>query len=161
MQSASTESTPLAEQARARTRVERPRRASGLGPVQERELRAFMESFFADDEGPPPRERLDWVLEDLGQMLAHAGVRARLLFRVSVLTMGFLVPTLLLGRLRRFSNLSDKDRLEALHRAETSPAGLAVFLVRAMTSLVYYEHPEGAASIGWDRRCLLTPGAAS
>jgi hypothetical protein len=139
----------------ARTVMEERPRPSALTPLLRHEVRAFAESFFADDEGPPPSDRLDWALDDLGQMLAHAGTRARLLFRVSVLTMAFLVPLILLGRPARFSSLSAPDRLEALHRAERSPAGLAVFLVRAMTSLVYYEHPDASASIGWDKSCLL------
>lgn len=125
-----------------------------------REVRAFAESFFATDAGPPEVEHLDWALDELGQMLAHAGTRARFLFRMSVLTMTYLVPLVLMGRPTRFSSLPDADRLEALHRAERSPAGLAVFLVRAMISFTYYEHPLGAASIGWDRKCMLAPSAA-
>lgn len=142
------------ERMSVRTVMEERPRPSALTPLLRREVRAFAESFFADDEGPPPSDRIDWALDDLGQMLAHAGTRARLLFRVSVLTMAFLVPLLLLGRPSRFSSLGSPDRLEALHRAERSPAGLAVFLVRALTSLVYYEHPDAAASIGWVKTCL-------
>jgi heme/copper-type cytochrome/quinol oxidase subunit 1 len=122
-----------------------------------REVRAFAESFFATDEGKPDAEHLDWALDELGQMLAHAGVRARFLFRMSVFTMTYLVPLVLMGMPRRFSQLADPDRLEALHRAERSPAGLAVFLVRAMISFTYYEHPRGAASIGWDQKCMIAP----
>lgn len=130
-------------------------RPSGLSPFLRVEVRAFAESFFATAEGPPEAGHLDWALDELGQLLAHAGVRARFLFRMSVLTMAFLVPLILLGRARRFSRMDDADRLEALHRAERSPAGLAVFLVRAMISFTYYEHPKGAASIGWDQKCML------
>lgn len=137
------------------TSAPRPRRPSGLTPLMAREVRAFAEAFYATDDGPPGDEHLAWTLEELGQLLAHAGVRARLLFRASVLTMAFLVPLVLLGKPRRFSALSLEERLEALHRSETSPAGLAVFLVRAMTSIVHYEHPEGARAIGWDQKCLL------
>lgn len=136
-------------------------RRSTLSPGMRREVRAFAEAFFARDEGPPDPDHLEWMLDDLGQMLAHAGTRARMLFRVSLLTMTFLVPLVLLGKPRRFSSLSVPDRLVALHRSETSPAGLAVFLVRAMTSLVYYEHPRGAAEIRWDRQCLRQPEAAT
>lgn len=138
----------------------RPRRPSALGPIARREVRAFAESFFATDDGPPTDEHLDWTLDELGQLVAHAGTRARLLFRVSVLTMAYLVPLVLLGIPSRFSSLGPDDRLEALHRAESSPAGLAVFLIRAMTSLCFYEHPEGAAAIGWDRSCLKDRPAA-
>ncbi len=134
-------------------------RPSGLSPFLRVEVRAFAESFFATTEGPPDPEHLDWALDELGQMLAHAGVRARFLFRMSVLTMALLVPLVLLGRPRRFSRLDDADRLEALHRAERSPAGLAVFLVRAMISFTYYEHPKGAAAIGWDQKCMISASA--
>jgi hypothetical protein len=136
----------------------RPRRRSGLTPLLEVEVRAFAEAFFSTDDGPPSAAHLDYTLDELGQLLGHAGLRARMLFRASVLTMAFLVPPVLLLRFRRFSRLSLGDRLEALHRSERSPAGLAVFLVRAMTSIVFYEHPEGARAIGWDQRCLIQPG---
>ena len=135
----------------------RPRRRSGLTPLLATEVRAFAEAVFATREGPPSAEHLDYTLDELGQLVGHAGTRARMLFRASVLTMAFLIPPILLFRFRRFSRLSMEDRLEALHRAEGSPAGLAVFLVRAMTSFVFYEHPEGARSIGWDQRCMLLP----
>jgi hypothetical protein len=135
----------------------RPRRASALARWQQVEMRAFAEAFFAGEDGPPSSSHLDHTIDELGQLLAHAGARAQLLFGASVLTMAFLVPLVLLGRFRRFSRLSFDERLEALHRSETSPAGLAVFLLRALTSIVFYEHPEGARAIRWDQRCLAAP----
>jgi hypothetical protein len=135
----------------------RPRRVSPLSPWQTTELRAFAEAFFADEDGPPSDPHLDNTLDELGQLIAHAGARSQLLFGASVLTMAFLVPALLLGRFRRFSRLSFDERLEALHRSERSPAGLAVFLLRALTSIVFYEHPDGARAIRWDQRCLTAP----
>ena len=135
----------------------RPRRASALAPWQQTEVRAFAEAFFADEGGPPSAAHLGYAVDELGQLLAHAGMRSQLLFGASVLTMAFLVPAVLLGRFQRFSRLSIDERLKALHRSETSPAGLAVFLIRALTSIVFYEHPDGARAIRWDQRCLAAP----
>jgi hypothetical protein len=37
---------------------------------------------------------------------------------------------------------------------QTAGTLLDLFALRALSSLVYYEHPDAAAEIGWDQRCL-------
>lgn len=130
----------------------------GLSPSARDEVRAFAEAFFSRDGTAPPKARLDWMLDDLDDLLGHAGARPRFVVRACLLTITWLVPLLLLGRLARFASLTVPERIVALEKTERSPAALAFFALRALTSLVYYEHPDAAKEIGWDQECMgVTP----
>lgn len=150
----------IARSAAASRRARHPLPAEhpGLSPAARAEVRAFAEAFFSSDGTPPPRARLDWFVADLADLLGHAGARARFVIRACLLTITWLVPLFLMGRPGRFGSMSLADRIEALERTERSPAALAFFAVRAVTSLVYYEHPDAAREIGWDQDCMgVTP----
>ena len=148
----------LPSSARERARHPFPADERGLSPSAKVEVRAFAEAFFSRDGSAPPRERLDWVVRELDDMLGHAGARPRFVVRACLLTITWLVPLVLMGRLARFGQLTVPERIVALERTERSPAALAFFALRAVTSIVYYEHPDAAREIGWDQECMgVTP----
>jgi len=117
------------------------------------DVRAFAEALFARTrEAPPPAERMSWFIADLDDFVAHLNLRARLLFLLCLFAVTW--APLLSGRFRRLRVLSVVERIEVLEALERSPAALALFGARAIASLVYYEHPDAAAEIGWDRKSL-------
>lgn len=118
---------------------------------------AVAETFFTTDEGPPPRERLDWLVEDLDQFFLQAGGRARFAYRLCLWAISVLSPLLIL-HLPPFRKLPRKQRTEALERMERSWAGLAVFGAKAPLCIIYYEHPDSARFIGYDASCLTDGG---
>ncbi len=117
-----------------------------------RATRAVVEALFADESGPPPEERIDWTVEDVEDFLARSGPRARTIFRASMLALTALAP-LTIGRPLPLVALDYRARAEAIERFERTPLGLAVLGAKAMLCIVYYEHPDSAAEIGFDGRC--------
>jgi len=117
------------------------------------DVRAFGEAVFARHDGPPPDERLRWLVDDVDDFVAHLNTRSYLLFRLCLFVVTWLAP-LLVFRFSRLAALTLETRLEALEALERSPAALALFGARAIVSLVYYEHPDAAREIGWDQKCL-------
>lgn len=124
----------------------------GLSDAERVDLRAFAEAFFSVDGTPPPRERLDWFVDDVDDFVGHLTPRARFMWKAVFGPVTRASP-LLVGHVGRLGELPLDRRIEALERFERSPAGLAIFAVKAITSLVYYEHPDAAAEIGWDKQC--------
>lgn len=127
---------------------------TGMGSTTKRTARAVAESLFTTREGPPPPERLDWLVDDLDHFIAYAGPRARFMLWLCLTAISVLAPLLVLRGVP-FRALSLETRAEALEKMERSPLGLAVFGAKAILCIVYYEHPDAAASIGFDGACLL------
>ena len=128
-----------------------------VSPRALRAARHFAEAFFATSEGPPPAERLDWMERELDDFLGRAGGRGRGTFRLALFAITWGAP-LFVGRLGPLGRLAIADRVHALETFESIPGlGLALFLVRAIVSIVYYEHPDAARDIGWDQACLGAP----
>lgn len=124
----------------------------GLPPRSVRAARVVAEALFARAEGAPPADRLDYLGDDLGDFFGHVTLRARVLFRACVAAVFWIAP-LLLARLPPLSRLSVGERVEALERMERTPLSLALLGAKAILSIVYFEHPDAAAEIGWDQRC--------
>ncbi|MCB9596985.1 MAG: hypothetical protein H6719_29955 [Sandaracinaceae bacterium] len=125
----------------------------GLSPRSSRRVREMAEGLFSTDEGPPPRERIDWLVHDLEDFFGNANWRAATIFLSCLFAVTWLAP-LLLARLPPIGRLAVPDRVEAIERFERLPvAVLAVLGVKAILSLVYYEHPDAAREIRWDQRC--------
>ena len=114
---------------------------------------ALAETLFTTGEGPPPPARLQWLCDDLDDFAAQSGARARLVYRACLLAISAIAPLLVLRPLP-FRFLSFEKRVHALERMERSPFGLAVFGAKAVLCILYYEHPEAAALIGYDATCL-------
>lgn len=128
-----------------------PRR--GLSAGTRRRARAVAEGMFADEHGPPPSERLDWLERDLDDFLGHVSSRGRWIFSLSIAALYYVAP-LLLGRLRTLGGLDAGDRVRAIEAFDRSPFALALLGAKAILSIIYFEHPDAAREIGWDQECL-------
>lgn len=111
-------------------------------------LRAVAEAVFADQRGPPPAARLDWVLVEFEDFLTMAGTRARLVLRAALFAVTVLAP-LFVRALPPLRRLPVAKRSVALERMEASFASAAVLAVKAFLCLLYYEHPEVQAEVGY------------
>ena len=129
----------------------------GLTPRMRLATHALAEALFTTDEGPPPEDRLAWLVDDLDDFLSRAGPRARLVYRLCLLAIAIIAP-IMIGRLPPYRALSREQRARSLERMERSALGLAVFGAKAMLCILYYEHPGAARAIGHDGMCR---GAAS
>ncbi len=119
------------------------------------------ETLFATPTGaPPPPERLDWLVAELDDLVARASGRAAMLLRLSLLTLSLAAP-LLARRRPPLGRLPVAARAAALRRIEGSPLVGALFAVKAMLSICYYEHPEAAGEAGYDGLCLADAESAS
>jgi hypothetical protein len=56
-------------------------------------------------------------------------------------------------RLPPIRRLSFEDTERALERFERSPMGMMLFAVQTLVCIVYFEHPDAAAEIGFDGQC--------
>lgn len=123
-------------------------------PAWLRAAHGLSEVIFEGEDGPPPRERLDWLCAELGDFFSRVGWRSRLVFRVSLFVIGAVAPLLVLRPWPlRWHPL--RRRAKALARFERSPFGMALFAVKAILCIVYYEHPDAAREIGVDSDCLV------
>ena len=118
-----------------------------------RAVHGLAEVVFETDDGPPPAARLDWLCAELGDFFPRVGWRSRLVFRFSLLIIGLVAP-LLVFRPWPLRWIPLHKRAAALERFERSPFGMALFAVKAILCIVYFEHPEAAAEIGVDGACL-------
>lgn len=123
-------------------------------PAWQRELHALASVLFATPAGAPPTERLNWTVYQVADLLAKVKGRGALVYRVSLVVVAWFAP-LMIFRLPTLGRLSFEERVRALHRFEKSPLGLMLFAIKAMLCIVYYEHPDAAAEIGFDGLGLL------
>jgi hypothetical protein len=130
----------------------------GLGRAGRASLRAFAEALFSEAGRPPPADRLDWLVDDFDDFLRQGGARARLGFKALLLVVSVVAPVTV-WRLLPLRALPLATRIEALERFERTPAGLAIYALKALVCLVYYEHPDAARSIGYEGTCKTGPHA--
>ena len=121
--------------------------------------RAFAEALFMSDVGLAPRERIDWLLEELDDYLARSGTRAQLVFQGAITALQTLAP-LSDGKPLPLTALSPEARAEAIEKFEETPLGLAVLGAKAMMCLIWYEHPEVREDVGIDAVCLKSAQSA-
>lgn len=135
--------------------IDQTRHPKGLASREQRMARAFMEALFHQGDAPAPAHILDWAVDELFDFMAHGGPRARLAFRACLEVVERAAPPLVF-RAGGFSKLSLELRVKALHRLENSPASLALLGAKVMPSLIYYEHPENQAKVGFTTQSLLS-----
>lgn len=131
------------------TRAPRP----GLSRRATARARAIAEGLFSTEDGPPPADRLDWMERDLADFFGHVGLRGRVIFLVTTGALYYLAP-LLIGRLSTLRGLDWADRVRAIEALDRTPLNLALLAAKAMLCIVYFEHPDAAAEIGWDQECM-------
>src|SRR5688500_7509789 len=98
-------------------RESRHRGRPGLTPRMRRALLAVPPPLSARGDGPPPADRVAWAVDETHDFFAHAGARARLLFRVCLLGLSILAP-LLIRRLPPLRRLDHAAHVAALDRLE-------------------------------------------
>ncbi len=109
------------------------------------------------DEGP----RLDALVDDVDSYVSHASRPLRVGLLVMLEVVRF-TPLFLLWRFATFASLACADRAEILERMERSrfvPLTLVVAAYKAILCLLYFEHPEALAAVGYSaqRRRWLRP----
>jgi hypothetical protein len=132
------------------------RRANGL-PIAStstlKALAAMAEAVFSREGRPPPADRMAWLRTDIEDFLARAGLRARLMLTFMTLLVTWLAP-LFVGRLAPLGALPLELRIQALERLEAR-FGEPLLAVKAMLSLIYYEHPDAAREVGFDGHLVV------
>ncbi|MCC6216598.1 MAG: hypothetical protein IT376_17185 [Polyangiaceae bacterium] len=139
------------------------RRADGSPVVSPRimaRLRSLTEAIFATAAGPPPAARVDWVVAEVEDVLAHAGAQMRWTMAAATLVIVWIAP-LFVGRLGSLASLPFRERVRALAALEASALGGPVLAVKALLCILYYEHPDAAAEVGFDAECLGLPSPAA
>ncbi len=121
---------------------------------KDREMVLIAEALFATHIGSPPPGRLYWLISELQDFLLGAGFKARLLMSVSAALATWLSP-LRLRRAPPVSRLTVSEGIEALEALEASALGTPLFALKAILSLIYYEHPDAAEELGFDGKSLL------
>jgi hypothetical protein len=132
------------------------REPNGTSMVSARSLRALhavAEALFATSAGPPPAERLEWLMLEIEDFLARAGPRTRLVLGLAVFAVSVLAPLGVL-RFKALRRLPLGQRVHALRRLENSRLSAPLFAVKALLSLIYYEHPDAQRGVGFDGACL-------
>jgi hypothetical protein len=94
-----------------------------------------------------PEARIAWLVDDVDHFLATVKGRSRLVFLAGLRAITTLGPPSL-GTLRPFARLSLEDRRRALAKLEHGPVGMAIFAVKTLLCLHYYEHPDAAREAG-------------
>jgi len=123
-----------------------------------RDVAAVGDVLFATADGPPPPERMAWLAAQIEDFMARMEPRSRFVFRASLFALSWVAP-LLVFRFAPLRALSYETRARSLPRLERTPLAVTVFAVKAILCIVYYEHPDAAAGMGFDGRCLEeTPG---
>lgn len=119
---------------------------------------ALAEALFVTESGLPPASRLAWMCADLRDFMTQAGSRARWTFRLALWFTSWCAP-LFVGRMPPLARLPVHDRVEALERFERGGLAqtAAVLALKAVLCILYYEHPDAAASIDFDASCKGPP----
>ena len=128
---------------------------SGHHRVALRAARAFGEALFSTADGPPPKERMDWLIGELDDYLTLAGWRSAGVYKLGLLATCFIAP-LLFGRLKPLWSLTLDKRVRALQKMERTPLALVVLGLKSIICTIYYEHPDAAREIGYSA-CTSLP----
>jgi hypothetical protein len=120
-----------------------------------RRARAIAEAIFLTESGPPPAERLDWLVNELEDFLARSGGRTRFVFGLAMFAAAFLAP-IVSFRFRSLASMPVEERSAVLERLE-NVFGPPVLAVKALLCVLYYEHPDAQKQIGFDAECFQLP----
>jgi hypothetical protein len=117
-----------------------------------RAARGIAEALFSSGAAPAPTERVQWLAAELDLSLLAAGWRCGGGYRLALFVVNWLAPLMILrpGPLWR---LGISDRVYALREMERSPVASVILAVKAVLSLIYYEHPEAIRETGYELGC--------
>jgi len=125
------------------------------------QIRTIAEALFSDENGPPPADRIEWLLAAMDEFMEHAGPGRRG-FQLAVKAVHVLAP-IVARRPRSLAKMSIAERVSALSLLEASAVGGPLTGAKLVMCTVYYEHPDAAAAIGCDAHDLSAdsvPGVA-
>jgi hypothetical protein len=122
-------------------------------------IRSLARALFDRGHGIPA-DRLEWMIQDLGDFMLGAGPKTRTIFLLNVLALDLLAP-LLRKKLRRLRALSPEDAVAFLEHLDESNLAILIALPKAMLALIYYEHHEAIRETGYDALPLITTGSRS
>lgn len=122
-------------------------------PKQIAAAMAVAEAVFSGEGGSLPPERLEWLGRELDDFLERIGPEARTSYLAALRGLSVVGP-LLMRSATPLRSMPLAKRAEALSRVEGSAFSGALLAVKAMLCIIYYEHPDAADSIGFDRKCM-------
>lgn len=137
------------------------RRSTGapfIGPGTIRAVRAIAEAIFSRNGRPPPAERLSFVEREVEDFLARCGAQGRLTLTAMVWLVTWLAP-LLSFRFTPLGSIPLAERVGVLSKLERR-FGEPLLAVKAILSLIYYEHPDSGRDVGYDGQCLTSTDRA-
>lgn len=113
-------------------------------------VRALAEAMF-EDAATSAKSRLESFVDEVDDFVSHAskGLRFGLLVMLEVIRFA---PLLLLWRFATFESLPCPDRVRVLERMESSrfvPLTLVLAAYKAILCLIYFEHPDELAVVGY------------
>ena len=116
--------------------------------------RSVAEALFSGDE-PVSNDRLDWLVKDLEDFLGRSQRGARTIFWLctTAVTMAGPLLSLTVG----FQQRTVAERRRILERMERSAISPALLAMKAILSMIYFEHPDAAREIGADGECKGPP----
>lgn len=131
-------------------------RVSVLSPAQRGTLIAVCEALFMTEAGPPPRARINWLVDEAEDFLREAGRGATRSIKLLIVLVACLAPWLAM-RPTALRNMPLELRVRVLDRMEKGLTGALIVALKASLCILYYEHPDVEAEIGFDGGCLVEP----
>lgn len=125
-----------------------------------RDARPFAEALFSDSAGPPPVERMDWLMAELEDFVEQAGPRVLAIVAGGLALATWAAPAFA-KKAPPLSRLSLVDRCKALDAMERSKMGLPLLGVKAILCILYYEHPDALRGAGVIDDSADKPGCLS
>jgi len=120
-----------------------------LQPRHRAVVRAFAETLFARDDGPPDQARLDGFPAEVDAMISNASKTLRFGLCVMLDIMRW-APLFLMGKLAVFEDLDLASRTKVLEKMDRGPALQLVFVAyKTVVTMLYLETPEELRATGY------------
>lgn len=127
---------------------------SVLSTKQRDTLYAVSEALFTTDAGPPPSGRIEWLVDDAEDFLREAGRSTTRSIKLLIVLVASLAPWFAM-RPTPLRSMPLELRIRVMDRMERGPTGALIVALKAALCIVYYEHPDAAAEIGFDGGSLI------
>lgn len=134
------------------------RPATGRHRFALRAARAFCEALFSTKDGPPPKDRMDWLIGELDDYITCAGWRSGGVYKLGLVAITFLAPLFVRKPLPLWS-LSVEERVLALTRMERSGLAVIVLGIRTIICITWYDHPDSQRDVGYTGGVHVGPNA--
>lgn len=112
--------------------------------------RVVAEALFSSEDHAPPKERIDWLVQEIDDFLSRTGA-TRWVYGLSIWVVAWMAP-LLAGRFASLGGMDIHERARVIGHMEDR-FGAPVLAVKALLCTVYYEHPDAQKDVGYDGAC--------